>query len=116
MPDPRLEWWDSTDTTQSPTLTFTPTNGVATAAQVLHLWNDKGGTDASDDATELAVTCMTRDQGDTEWSYTHAAAAGGWVRVQAVDSGGTSAHITGPAEWKQKIATGAFKDIQIKSS
>jgi fumarate hydratase class I len=34
----------------------------------------------------------------------------------AVDSGGTSAHITGPAEWKQKIATGAFKDIQIKSS
>jgi fumarate hydratase class I len=33
----------------------------------------------------------------------------------AVDSGGTSAHITGPAEWQKKIATGEFKNIGIKS-
>jgi fumarate hydratase class I len=32
----------------------------------------------------------------------------------AVDSGGTSAHITGPAEWSKKIATGEFKGIGIK--
>lgn len=98
MPDPRLEWWDSTDATQSPALAFTPVNGVAAAPQVLHLWNDKGGTSASDDAAELVVTCLTRDQGDTEWSATHAAAAGGWVRVQAVGSGGPGApvaHLTG---------------------
>ena len=31
----------------------------------------------------------------------------------AVDSGGTSAHITGPAEWQKRIATGEFKNITI---
>ena len=33
----------------------------------------------------------------------------------AVDSGGTSAHITGPAEWKKRIATGEFKKIPVTS-
>jgi fumarate hydratase class I len=33
----------------------------------------------------------------------------------AVDSGGTSAHITGPAEWQKKIATGEFKNIPVTS-
>ena len=31
----------------------------------------------------------------------------------AVDAGGTSAHITGPAEWSQRIATGEFKGIPV---
>jgi fumarate hydratase class I len=31
----------------------------------------------------------------------------------AVDAGGTSAHITGPAEWQKKIASGEFKDIAV---
>jgi fumarate hydratase class I len=31
----------------------------------------------------------------------------------AVDVGGTSAHITGPAEWQQRIATGEFKGITV---
>ncbi|MEO8732362.1 MAG: fumarate hydratase C-terminal domain-containing protein, partial [Rhodoferax sp.] len=31
----------------------------------------------------------------------------------AVDAGGTSAHITGPAEWQKKIATGEFKNIGV---
>jgi fumarate hydratase class I len=31
----------------------------------------------------------------------------------AVDSGGTSAHITGPALWEKKIATGQFKGIAV---
>ena len=34
----------------------------------------------------------------------------------AVDSAGTSAHITGPAEWEKRIATGAFKNIQVLSA
>jgi fumarate hydratase, class I len=34
----------------------------------------------------------------------------------AVDSAGTSAHITGPAEWQKRIATGEFKGISVKSS
>ena len=34
----------------------------------------------------------------------------------AVDSGGTSAHITGPAEWEKRIATGEFKGISVSSS
>ncbi|MEG1456174.1 MAG: fumarate hydratase C-terminal domain-containing protein, partial [Comamonas sp.] len=31
----------------------------------------------------------------------------------AVDAGGTSAHITGPAIWKERIATGEFKGITV---
>ena len=31
----------------------------------------------------------------------------------AVDSGGTSAHITGPAEWQKRIASGEFKGISV---
>jgi fumarate hydratase class I len=31
----------------------------------------------------------------------------------AVDAGGTSAHITGPAEWSQRIASGEFKGIAV---
>ena len=34
----------------------------------------------------------------------------------AVDAGGTSAHITGPAEWKKRIATGEFKGIEVASA
>ncbi|MBP6852010.1 MAG: fumarate hydratase [Rhodoferax sp.] len=34
----------------------------------------------------------------------------------AVDSAGTSAHITGPAEWEKKIAAGAFKNIPVLSA
>jgi fumarate hydratase class I len=33
----------------------------------------------------------------------------------AVDAGGTSAHITGPAEWSKRIATGEFKGITLAS-
>ncbi len=31
----------------------------------------------------------------------------------AVDAGGTSVHITGPAEWQKRIAAGEFKDIAV---
>jgi len=31
----------------------------------------------------------------------------------AVDAGGTSAHITGPAEWSKRIASGEFKGITV---
>ena len=31
----------------------------------------------------------------------------------AVDAGGTSAHVTGPAEWQRRIATGEFKSIAV---
>ena len=33
----------------------------------------------------------------------------------AVDAGGTSAHITGPAEWSKRIASGEFKGIAVTS-
>jgi fumarate hydratase class I len=33
----------------------------------------------------------------------------------AVDSGGTSAHITGPAIWQKKIASGEFKGIKVSA-
>ncbi len=31
----------------------------------------------------------------------------------AVDAGGTSAHVTGPAEWEKRIASGEFKGIAV---
>jgi fumarate hydratase class I len=34
----------------------------------------------------------------------------------AVDAGGTSAHITGPAEWSQRIASGEFKGIAVATA
>ena len=34
----------------------------------------------------------------------------------AVDSEGTSAHITGPAEWERKIATGQFRNIAVTAA
>jgi fumarate hydratase class I len=34
----------------------------------------------------------------------------------AVDAGGTSAHITGPAEWQQRIASGEFKGIAVAAA
>ena len=34
----------------------------------------------------------------------------------AVDAGGTSAHITGPAEWQKRIATGEFKGIGLTAA
>lgn len=34
----------------------------------------------------------------------------------AVDAGGTSAHITGPAEWQKRIAAGKFKGIEVTAA
>lgn len=34
----------------------------------------------------------------------------------AVDAGGTSAHITGPAEWSKRIASGEFKGISVATA
>jgi len=34
----------------------------------------------------------------------------------AVDAGGTSAHITGPAEWQKRIASGEFKGISLTTA
>ena len=34
----------------------------------------------------------------------------------AVDAGGTSAHITGPAEWEKRIASGEFKGIAVSAA
>lgn len=34
----------------------------------------------------------------------------------AVDAGGTSAHITGPAEWEKRIASGEFKGIPVAAA
>jgi fumarate hydratase class I len=34
----------------------------------------------------------------------------------AVDAGGTSAHITGPAQWQKRIASGEFKNIAVTAA
>ena len=34
----------------------------------------------------------------------------------AVDAGGTSVHITGPAEWQKRIASGQLKTITLEAA
>ena len=34
----------------------------------------------------------------------------------AVEAGGTSAHVTGPAEWSKRIASGEFKGIALATA
>ena len=34
----------------------------------------------------------------------------------AVDSGGTSVHTTGPAQWQKRIATGEFKGVPVAAA
>lgn len=34
----------------------------------------------------------------------------------AVDAGGTSAHVTGPAQWQQRIASGEFKGLKVSAA
>ena len=34
----------------------------------------------------------------------------------AVDAGGTNAHVTGPAEWSRRIASGEFKGISLTTA
>jgi len=78
MPNPVLAWYESDDSALAGTLSFSPSNGTATAEQTVHLWNDKGGTVSADAATGVLVTALTRDDGSADgYSFEDDAAANG---------------------------------------
>jgi hypothetical protein len=99
MSDPKFTWRTEDDSAIVASLSFAPENGVQTAEQVVRLWNDRNGSESSDTATELVITCKTRAKSPAgqEFGFTHAAAAYGWVLVRATGSGGDgspAAHLT----------------------
>lgn len=83
-----LQWYDSTDSTANPTLTFSATAGTPTAAQVVRLWNDFGGVLGAATATDVMVTAYSRSTGSGNYTWDHPAAALRWVEVRAVSSAG----------------------------
>lgn len=85
-----LQLYDSTDTTENPTLSFTGgQNGTPSTAQELHLWNDKGDVLGADTAEDILVTALSGDSGTGLYSKEHALAANRWIEIRAVDVAGT---------------------------
>lgn len=89
MPAAVLAWFETDGTTAAGLDTYAPIAGTPTAAQTTRIYNDQDGAAAADDATELRITAESRDAGDTEFSSTHALAAGAYIECRAVGSGGT---------------------------
>lgn len=89
MANPDLKFYDSTDTTANPTLTFTPETGTPSAAQEVHLWNDKGAVAASDTANDVLVGALSGAAGSGSYSAQGTLAANRLIQVRAIDVAGT---------------------------
>lgn len=89
MPAAILAWYETDGTTAAGVDTYTPTAGTPTAAQTTRIYNDNGGAASADDATELRITAVSRDAGDTNFTAEHSLAAGAYIECRAVGSGGT---------------------------
>lgn len=85
----QLQWYDDTDTTEQPTLSFAPVNGTPTAAQEVHLWNDIGGALGATDSLEILLTAYSRNTGSGSYSQDDDVALNGWVEVRLIDVAGT---------------------------
>lgn len=113
MADPKFTFRTEDDSAAVTSLSFTPENGTQTAEQVIRLWNDRNGTESSDTATELVVTCKTRATSPSgqEFGFTHAAAVYGWVLVRATGSGGDGS----PAEHLTALfPIGANRELRLR--
>ena len=91
MANPKLQFFLSDDSSEAVPLEFAVDGGVTSTAQATNLWNDKGGTEDSDDATELMISALSRDAGSGSFSYNHEAARDGWMEARAT---GPSAYST----------------------
>ena len=89
MAAPVLAWYESDGTTVAGVDTYTPIAGTPTAAQTTRIYNDNGGAASADDATELRITAVSRDAGDTNFTAEHALSVGAYIECRAVGSGGT---------------------------
>ncbi len=69
MPDPVLKFYESTDTTIVTVLTFAAVApGTPSAAQEIHLWNDKGDVVGSDDSIDMIMRVLARHGGSGDFS------------------------------------------------
>jgi len=84
MSEPVLSWWSSDGSAVADPLSLAPVAGIATDAVALRLYNDKDGTAGSIDASELALSCMTCDQGSGLYSFDDDVASNGWMEVRLV--------------------------------
>ncbi len=65
MAAPVIRYYNALDTAELTSLTFAvPTPGTPTAGQQVHVWNQKGGTDA-ETARNLRLVVLARDPGET---------------------------------------------------
>lgn len=89
MANADLKFYDDTDATVNPVLTFAPENGTPSTPQVLHLWNDKGAVADSDTAEDVLVGLLSGVSGSGSYSAQGVLAANRYVEVQAYDVTGT---------------------------
>lgn len=88
MAVPKLEFYSGDGLTANPSLSFSSQNGSPTAAQVIRLYNDKGGLTSADDAEGVAVEALSALSGSTNFSADDFYAANRFVEVRAVGQGG----------------------------
>lgn len=112
MPNPVLAWYEDDDSALAATLTFSPTNGTATAGQPVHLWNDKGGAATADEATGVLITALSRDDGSADgYSFDDDAAAGGWIEAKVISQGGTNPPDTQATGW---VPIGKNRSLSVR--
>ncbi len=82
-------WFESDNTTANATASYTPTNGVPTAAIARHLFNDNGSLLGATDSGDFLLTGISRPAGVGEYTDTDALAAGGYIEVRLTGKVGT---------------------------
>lgn len=74
----------SDDSAQQESLTFSQVQpGTATAAQTIHVWNEKGST-LAETATEIVLSTLAKNPGDTDYNIEALAAAQRWIELRLV--------------------------------
>ena len=105
MPDPNLVFYESTDTTPVTSLTFAAVApGTPTAAQEVHLWNDKGDVLGSDSSLDMILRVLARQGGSGDFSESGLEVLDRKaVQVRLIGSQGTAIAVT--TAWKNLGAT-----------
>lgn len=82
-------WYHSDDVTPNASASFTPTNGTPTAAVERHLYNDYDSLLGATDSEDFLITGISRPAGSGEYTDSDALAAGGYIEIRLIGSGGT---------------------------
>lgn len=82
-------WYNPAETVETSSLSFAPTNGVASAAQELHLANDLDGTGPATASEDILVTALSRNAGVGDYTMDDEIAANGWLEVRLIGTTGS---------------------------